>query len=141
MPNAQEVKNDYVNGATGASDKLVKKYIARTDKLARAASNDAQMNYESAMKDPKVLKRRQNNLRKLSEEDLNRSMQAKGGPAYSAGVMTAGDKWANNVQPYFSELDNIVKSLPARTRDPKTNVVNRVAPIAVGLRAKKESMG
>jgi hypothetical protein len=141
MPNANEVKGDYVNGATGASDKLVRKYVARTDKLARASSNDAQANFEAAMKDPKVLKRRQNNLRKLSEEDLNRSMQAKGGSAYSAGVMNAGEKWANNVQPYFSELVTITKSLPPRTRDPKTNVMNRVAPIAVGLRAKKESMG
>jgi len=141
MPNASELKNDFVNGASGASAKLVDRYTKRTDKAARAASDDAQNAYKQAMADPKVIARRQSMLKKVTEEEMNAAMRAKGGSAYAAGVANAGDKWANKVQPFFDTIDQTVAKLPARTRDVAANVQKRVTPIAVALRAKKESMG
>lgn len=140
MPSPSEVKADYVSGAAAAGGKLVDRYTKVTDKLAKASSDAAQKSYAEAMRDPKVLQRRQNNLKKLSEEDLNKAMRDKGGAAYSAGVAAGADKWEKNVAPYFTEIDNISRALPARTRDPATNVTNRVTPFAVGLRKKKDSM-
>ena len=133
-------KEKYTRNTAAATGDLVDGYIARTDKVARMASDDAQKNFEEAMREPAVLKRRQTKLKKLSEGDLNEAMRTKGAARYAEGTAASADKALENVEPFLTELDSIVAKLPARTRDPRKNVMDRVIPIAVGLAEKKKRM-
>jgi len=135
-----EWKAEYVARARAAADKLVKRYVARRDKLARMTSDEAQKNYEEAMRDPAVLKRRLIKLKKLTEEDLNRAMERKGAAAYSVGVEAAADKAADNVAPYLEELDRLLATLPPRTRDPMQNLMRRAGHIVKGLSDLKKRL-
>jgi hypothetical protein len=51
----------------------------------------------------------------------------------------AADKQVSRFAPYAAVLAGI--ELQPRTADPATNVANRVTPIAVALRAKKNEIG
>jgi len=133
-------KRKYTERTAVATGDLVEGYERRTDKVTRMSSDDAQKNFEAAMKDPNVLKRRQSKLKKLSESDLNEAMRTKGAARYAEGTAASADKALANVEPYLDEIDNITAKMPARTRDPRANVMNRVVPLAVGLREKKEKM-
>ncbi len=139
MANVEKWKKRYEEGTSGAGSRLVEGYVEKTGKLAAATSDSAQKSYEEAMKDPKVLKRRQNKLKKLSEDDLNKAMEAKGSTAYTTGTAAAVDKAAQNVSDFLNKQEEIVKSLPPRTRDVKSNVLNRVVPLAEGMSKLKES--
>lgn len=133
-------KRKYTERTAVATGDLVEGYTRRTDKVARMSSDDAQKNFEAAMKDPGVLKRRQTKLKKLSESDLDEAMRTKGAARYAEGTAASADKALDNVTPYLDEIDSIVAKLPARTRDARANVMNRVVPLAVGLREKKERL-
>ena len=133
-------KEKYERNTAAATGDLVDGYVARTDKVARMASDEAQTNFEAAMRDKKVLERRQKKLKGLSEEDLNNAMRTKGAARYAEGTAASAEKALRNVEPFLKEIDKIVTKLPARTRDPRQNVMDRVVPIAVGLRAKKDAM-
>lgn len=134
-------REEYESRAGQSADKLVRKFTAATGKVEKARSPAAQKAYEDAMRDPKVLARRQKALGKVTEAEVNEAMQRKGASAYAAGVAAGADKWGRNVAPYMSELDRTVASLPARTRDPVQNVMGRVAPIAKNLNALKDKQG
>jgi len=133
-------KDKYTRNTAAATGDLVDGYVARTDKAARMASDDAQKNFEDAMRDPVVIKRRQAKLKKVSEADLNEAMRTKGAARYAEGTAASADKALENVEPFLTEIDTIVAKLPPRTRDPRKNVMDRVIPLAVGLRAKKDKM-
>jgi len=133
-------KRKYTERTAVATGDLVKGYTDRTDKVARMSSDDAQKNFEDAMRDPGVLKRRQVKLKKLSESDLNAAMETKGAARYAEGTAASADKALANVTPYLDEIDSITARLPARTRDPRKNVMDRVVPLAVGLAEKKKRM-
>lgn len=135
-----EALNEYRSKASAAGEKLVRKYIARNDKLVRATSDSAQKNYVAAMTDPKVLQRRVAKLKKLTEADLNAAMQAKGASAYATGVNAGADKWGKGVEPYFSEIERVIANLPARGRTARENVMNRTLPLAEALQKKKEAL-
>lgn len=135
-----EWKRKYTERTAVAGGDLVKGYTRRTDKVARMASDDAQTNFEAAMKDPAVLKRRQSKLKKLSEADLNEAMEKKGAARYAEGTAAAADKALERVTPFLEEIDKTVSALPPRTRDPRANVMNRVVPLAVNLNEKKKKM-
>ena len=141
MADMNKLKDKYTQNASGAGQRLVDGYMSATGKVAAATSDAAQKNYIAAVTDPKVQARRVNNLKKLTDDDLNRAMAAKGSQNYSAGITAGVDKWAKNAEPFISEAERIAASLPARSRDVAANVANRVTPVAVGLRKKKESMG
>lgn len=134
-------KSEYRNRTAGASQKLVDRFKAAPNKVARGSSDAAQRAYQAAMADPKVIARRQKNLAKLTDEELNRAMELKGASAYSAGTAAATDKWERNITPYIQEIDRIVATLPERTRDVNQNVDRRLKPLATGLRAKKDALG
>lgn len=136
-----EALAEYASRAAASGEKLVRRYVRRSDKLAASTSSAAQSAFVAAMSDPKVLTRRQSMLKKLSESDLNAAMEASGASAYSTAVNAKSPKWASRVEPYLAAIENIHASLKPRTRDPAANVANRVTPFATGLRAKKDAMG
>jgi hypothetical protein len=133
-------KEDYVSGAKAKTDKLIRKYTARTDKIAKATSDDAQKRYVEGVTDPVSQKKRLIKLKKLSDSNLNAMMEAKGRTAYPAGVEAAKDKWAGEFDPFAKEIDAILPKLRPPTRDAASNVANRVTPLAVGLQNKKKAM-
>lgn len=136
----QAAAQDYADRAASAGGKLVRKYKARTDKLARASSDEAQRAYVTAISDPKVQARRQSKLKRLSEQDLNNAMEAKGAANYASGVQAGAPKWEKGFSPYAPIIDATVAGFPAKTRDVASNVSNRVTKLAQALRAKKDSM-
>ena len=133
-------KEDYVKMARANLDKMVRKYSAVPDKIARATSETAQAAYIAGVTDPVAQKLRIVNLRKWTDSALNDRMERKGRVAYPAGVDAGKEDWAKEFDPYAKELDRIVPALQTRTRDAATNVTNRVTPIAVGLANKKRAL-
>lgn len=131
-------KRKYTERTAVATGDLVDGYVRRTDKVAKMSSDTAQKNYEDAMRDPAVLKRRQGKLKKLSEADLNEAMITKGAARYAEGTAASADKALDNVTPYLDEIDKIVPAMKARSRDPRANVMERVVPLAVGLSELKK---
>ncbi len=138
--NIDEAMENYTDRAGVSGDKLVKNYVAVTDKLAKAASNEAQDQYKQAMADPKVIARRQLRLKQLSEEDLNSAMEATGASAYNNAVVAKADKMRKRVTPYYNLINTIVPTLKPRSRNVDQNIDNRVKPIANALHKLKEQL-
>ncbi len=132
--------SDYVDGAKAKVDKLVAKYTKKTGKLAAATSDSAQKAYVAGVTDPISQKLRLVRLKELTEEDLNKGMRDKAPTTYPAGIDAGRDKYDRRVGPYFSEIDRIVPTLSAKTREARANVMNRVIPLAVGLQNKKKAV-
>lgn len=131
---------DYVSGATAKVDKLISKYTKKTGKLAAATSDAAQKAYVAGVTDPISQKLRLVRLKELTEEDLNKGMREKAPTTYVAGISAGKEKYDRRVSPYFSEIDRIVPTLAAKTREARANVMNRVIPLAVGLQNKKKAI-
>jgi hypothetical protein len=134
------VKEDWQSGAKTKVEKLVRNYKKVTDKIAKATSDAAQKAYIEGVTDPASQKLRLVRLKELTDSDLNDAMDRKGRTAYTSGVDASVDKYAKHVDPYFKEIDAIVPRLKARTRDARTNVTERVIPLAVGLQNKKKAL-
>jgi hypothetical protein len=139
MADAAELRRAYEEGTSGAGEKLVRKYEARGDKAARASSDAAQQSYETAMKDPKVLKRRQTSLKRVSDQEMNEAMRATGASAYAAATAAKAQKQAERALPYVNEAERLAANLPPKVRDPVQNWVQRGGPIAKRLREMKEA--
>jgi len=133
-------KGDWQSGSKAKTDKMVTKYKAKTGKIAAATSDDAQKNYVAGVTDPSSQKLRVVRLKELTDTDLNDAMEAKGRTAHPAGVDAAVEKYGKHVDPYFKEIDAILPKLKAPTRDARTNVMERVIPIAVGLQNKRKAL-
>jgi len=137
----EEIKKEYANRASQSGDKLVRRYVAVTNKLERAASAEAQKNYVAAVTDPAVQARRVQNLKKLSESDLNAAMQATGASAYQNAVSAKADIWANRTQPYLTEFEKVKSTLPSRTRDAMTNLTQRAGAFVKAAVELKKKLG
>ena len=133
-------KEDWQSGAKAKVEKLVRNYTAKTGKVAAATTPEAQAAYVAGVTDPVSQKLRLMRLKELSDADLNTAMETKGRTAYPAGVDAGVDKYSRHVDPYFKEIDAILPKLKKRTRDARTNVMERVIPIAVGLQNKKKAL-
>jgi hypothetical protein len=133
--------SEYKTGTAGASDKLVRRYVKRSDKLSRSVSEDAEKNYAAGVQAAAATKRRQNKLKKLSESDLNAGMEAKGAAAYSAGTAASADKAARGFAPYASAIDTAQASLPPRSQDGMANLTQRAGHIVKALMEKKKQLG
>ena len=141
MPiDVSQAGKDWVSGAKAKTDKMVRNYTAKTGKVAAATSDAAQKAYIAGVTDPTSQKLRLTRLKELTDADLNAAMEAKGRVAHPAGVDAAETKYTSHVDPYMKEIDTIVPKLKPKTRDARTNVMERVIPIAVGLQNKKKAL-
>jgi len=76
-------------------------------------------------------------LQNVTAADYSAGIQA-GVQAYQNKVSTiAPQKWMNKFAPYAQIIDQVVATLPPKTTDVATNVMNRVVPIATALRQAK----
>ena len=131
---------DYVVGAKAKVDKLIRKYTARADILDRAVSPDAESAFKARVVSDLAIAKRRAHLKDLTISDLHEAMRRAAPTTYPAGVEGAKDRYRRRVEPFLKELDAIVPKLPARTADARTNVTNRVVPIAVGLQNKAKAI-
>jgi len=136
----EAAKADWASGAKAKVDKLIRKYTARTDKIARATSDEAQKAYVEGVTDPIAQKLRLVRLKELTDADLNAAMEAKARTTYPLGIDGAVDKYGRHVEPYFREIEAILPKLKPKVRDARTNVLERVIPLAVGLQNKKKAL-
>jgi len=79
-------------------------------------------------------------LAAVTQADYSAGVQA-GAGTFQAKTAGAGPKWAMKFEPYGRVIDTIVPGLAAKTPDVRTNVMNRVAPIAEALRNAKIGVG
>jgi len=93
----EQATTEWQAGAKAKVDKLIRKYTARTDKIARATSDEAQRAYVEGVTDPISHKLRLARLKELTDADLNAAMEAKGRVAYPAGIDAAVDKYKTHV--------------------------------------------
>jgi len=126
-----KAKERYVSGASANAEKLVENYVSQPGKLDAAKSDQAEKNFADQMSKAVAGKYRQKALGRLTEQDLNSGMIAKGASAYRTGTAAAKDDWAAEVEPHLATLDNL--KLPARTTDPMQNIDNRVKGVAKAL--------
>ena len=141
MPiDTEAAKTDWQSGSKAKTRKMIDKYKAKTGKVAAATSADAQKNYIAGVTDPVSQKLRLVRLKELSDADLNAAMESKAPTSHPAGVDAAVEKYSRHVDPYFKEIDVIVPKLKKKTRDARTNVMERVIPLAVGLQNKKKAL-
>jgi len=133
-------KEDYVTGAKAKVDKLIRKYTARTDILDRAISKDAEELFKAKVVSDLALAKRRAHLRDLTVSDLHEAMRSKAPTTYPLGVEASKEKWAKRFDPFAKEIDSIVPKLAKKTADARTNVLNRVVPIAVGLQNKAKAI-
>lgn len=85
--------------------------------------------YVEAMQNPNILARRSKGINKVSDEQWRSNTTIKGAPVIAVRMKDASGKQAGNFEPYRQALESM--TLPAKTTDPATNVLNRVTPIAV----------
>lgn len=141
MPiDTESAGTDWQSGAKAKVEKLIRNFKARTDKIARATSDEAQKAYIAGVTDPVSQKLRVQRLKELSDTDLDNAMESKGRVSFPAGVDAGVEKYKRHVGPYFREIDAILPKLKARSRDARANVMERVIPIAVGLQNKKKAL-
>jgi hypothetical protein len=131
---------DYVTGAKAKVDKLIRKYTARTDILDRATSKEAEEAFKTRVSTDLAIAKRRAHLKDLSISDLHEAMRKNAPTTYPVGVEGAKGRYTKRVDPFMKELDAIVPKLPARGPDARSNVVNRVVPIAVGLQNKAKAI-
>jgi len=131
---------DYVAGAKAKVDKLIRKYTARTDILDRAVSPEAERAFKERVVSDLALAKRRAHLKDLTVAELHEAMRKAAPVTYPAGVEGAKERYRRRVEPFMKELDAIVPKLPPKTADARTNVLNRVVPIAVGLQNKAKAV-
>jgi len=131
---------DFETGAKAKVDKLVRKYIARTDILDKARSAEAVALFKEKVVSPLALAKRSAHLADLSISDLHEAMRTAAPTTYPAGIERGKGKYAKRVDPFFKEIDAIAARLPKKTADARSNVMNRVVPLAVGLQNKAKAV-
>ena len=133
-------KEDYVRGTSANADKLVRNYTKRTGKLDAAKSDEAEALYAEKVQRAIDKKLRQKGLAKLSEDDLNRGMEATGAANFRSGTAAKAGKMLDNVEPYLSALDGLEGRYPARTADRMQNLVNRAGLVVQTLGDLKDKI-
>jgi hypothetical protein len=88
---------------------------------------DGQALYEEQMRKDEILRRRASGIAKVSDETWRRSSIDKGKGVIGSRMRAASEKQIAGFRPYKAALESV--TLPARTADPETNVMNRVIPI------------
>jgi hypothetical protein len=87
-------------------------------------------------------KRRQKGVAKSSDEEWKRGAREKGGAVIGSRISGATDKYAVNFGAVYKEVQATVKTLPPRTADMKSNVMNRLLPVVeAAQKAKKARRG
>jgi len=133
-----EIAGKYATNAVNAAPEWARNAAQAAEKWDRnSKSADAERNYQTGVELAARNQLRLKGLQRVSAADFSSAVSG-AQDVYAYKVSGAGGKWQSRFEPYASELDRIVPSLPAKTPgQPRENVMNRVVPIAEALHAKK----
>lgn len=114
-PNASDVAEDWSSGASGAGQAFVDAAVAASDDwLTNAGSDQAQENFETAMQDPNVLQRRQDNTDQSAQTRFENSLNAFGSQRYQQGVSNAEQEFQDAISEVLGAIDGL--QIPDRGR-------------------------
>lgn len=133
-----EIAGKYAQNAVNAAPEWARNAAQNAEKWERnAKSADAERNYQTGVQLAAQNQLRLKGLQRVSAAEFSSAVSG-AQDVYAYKVSGSGSKWQSRFEPYASELDRIVPSLPAKTPgQPRENVINRVVPIAEALHAKK----
>jgi len=100
--------------------------VSRADWATPAGSDQAERNYADAMSKVIAAKRRQNNVKKVSNATWQAQAMEKGGAVIGERIRASIDKQAANWAPIYDRVVSDIARLPARTVDFRSNITNRV---------------
>jgi len=105
----------------------------------RAKSREAEENYATGVERAVRLGLRLKGLDPITARNFADAVRGMG-RIWSEKAAARRSKWEMKFKPYLEEIKRIVPTLAPRVPgEPRTNVINRVAPIAEGLAALKEA--
>ena len=139
IKDVQTIVNKQMDNASavGGSNYLAGIASPRADPIE--AGIRAQPAYEAAMRDPAVLKRREQGLRRTSMQEWGLAAETKGASRYAEGVAAARPKVERFWQDWHGKLvshTQKIRSMPAVT---PADLKNRMIANLDGLRALKRS--
>jgi hypothetical protein len=95
--------------------------------------------YVQRLQDPEVLARRAKNIGKVSDGEWRTAADQKGSPIIGARMTAAAPKQQAKWAPYRAALESY--TLPPKSADPQTNVINRVGGVVNVMVQTKKSVG
>jgi hypothetical protein len=105
----------------------------------QAKALDGQELYVAKLQDPVVLARRAKNIGKVSDAEWRKAAIDKGRGIIGARMSAAAPKQQANWAPYRAALEST--TLPPRTADGMTNLMNRAGAVVTAMENTKKSVG
>lgn len=115
-----------------------KRGVGRADWAGPASSEEAESNYAAGVSEAVANKTRQKGIRAIDNSVWVRAAQEKGGAAIGPGITRNLDKYMANVRPSMDAANAAADAAPARTRDWRENIANRLIPV---VEAERRAVG
>lgn len=103
--------------------------VSRADWATPAGSEVAEKNYAEALTKAIAAKKRQTEIRKISNATWQTQAINKGAPVIGERIRAALGTWVATWGPMYDQVVSAVATLPARTLDWRVNINNRVAKV------------
>lgn len=103
--------------------------VSKADWASRAASDQAEANFNAAMSEALSKKSRQAGVKKVSNEEWRSAAMEKGGAVIGTRIRESLAKWQEKFGPIYSAVQAEVGRLPAPTVDPMSNIDLRLKPV------------
>lgn len=128
----------YGTNAPAAASIWQQAAVSKADVWERQAkSPEAERNYAAGVQFAVQNQLRLKGLQKVTAQDYAAGV-SQSVNVYQQKTAASAGKWAARFAPYAEVINRIVPSLPAKVPgDPRTNVMNRVVPIAEALHQTK----
>jgi len=103
--------------------------VRKAEWAGPAGSDAAEKNYAAAVQKAITAKRRQTEVRKVSNSAWQIAAATKGAPVIGERIRLALDDWASEWGPMYDQVVSKVGALPAKTVDFRANINNRLVPV------------
>jgi hypothetical protein len=120
----EEAKENFSAATAYIPDRYLKG-TAKADWKTPAESDQAEANFKAAMTDVLAKKLRQEGIKATSNAEWQAGCK-EGASVIGTRISAALDKWVRNWGPKYDRVVSVVKALPPKTRDWKTNVNQRL---------------
>ena len=102
--------------------------VRKADWAGPAGSDQAERNYSDGISKAVAAKRRQTEIKKISNADWQDAAATKGAPIIGERIRGALNKWTANWGPMYDTVVSKVATLPPKTVDFRANINNRLVP-------------
>lgn len=115
-----------------------KKGVGKADWSGPAGSEEAESNYAAGVSEAVANKTRQAGIRAIDNSVWQRAAAEKGGAAIGPGIKRGLGKYKANIRAPMEAAIAASDSAPARTRDWRENISNRLIPV---VEAERRAVG